>query len=74
MASQASPKSPKYAFCKRWDGDAQLTNQGVGKGYIRFNESARGKCTANQARNTKLANEGSGCRDYEISPGADRFV
>ena len=72
--TQASPKSPKCAFCKRWDGDAKLTNQGVAKGFIRFDDSVRAVCLANQARNTKRANEGSGCKDYAISPTADRFV
>ena len=72
--AQASPKSPKCAFCKRWNGDAQLTNQGVAKGFIKFNDSARGICLANQARATRRANEGSGCKDYAISVEADRFV
>ena len=72
--TQANPKSAKCAFCKRWDGDAGLTNQGVAKGFIRFDDSARGICLANQAKNTRRANEGSGCKDYVIGPEADRLI
>ena len=74
MTSQADPRKPKCAFCKRWDGDAQLTNQGVAKGLVRFNSNARGICLSGQGRNTRIANQGDNCNDYAISPGVDRFV
>lgn len=72
--TQASPSSPKCAFCKRWNGNAQLTNRGAGKGFVFFNNSATGKCMAGQNHIDKRANEGSGCKNYAISPEADRFV
>ena len=59
------------ALCKRWEGNASLTNQGAGRGLVRFNTSARGRC--NLSRNTRLANEGTGCGDFSISFEADRF-
>jgi len=74
MAASANPNSSKCAFCIRWDGDAQLTNQGTGKGFIRFNDTARGNCVAKQNQIMKRANEGSGCKDYRISPEASRYI
>jgi len=72
--SQADPKKPKCAFCKRWDGNAKLTNQGVPKGLVRFDSNARGVCLAGQGRNIRIANQGDNCKDYAISVDADRFV
>ena len=59
------------ALCKRWEGDAGLTNQGAGKGLVRFNTSKRGNCIL--LRNNKAANEGTACKDFSISPEADRY-
>ena len=59
------------ALCNRWDGDAGLTNQGAGKGLVRFSTSARGTCVL--LRNVKMANEGSSCKDFSISVEADRY-
>ena len=59
------------ALCKRWEGDAGLTNQGAGKGLVRFNTGARGKCVV--TKNNRMANEGTGCKDFSISIEADRF-
>ena len=59
------------ALCKRWEGDAGLTTQGAGRGLVRFNTSARGKCIL--LRNNRAANEGTGCKDFSISVEADRF-
>ena len=59
------------ALCKRWEGDAGLTNQGAGRGLVRFNTSARGKCVV--TKNNRISNEGTGCKDFSISPEADRY-
>ena len=32
------------ALCNRWGGNAGLTNQGAGRGHVRFNTAARGNC------------------------------
>jgi len=64
-------KYKSCALCKRWEGNAGLTNQGAGRGLVRFNDGARGKCTA--TKNNRLANEGTGCKDFSISPEADRY-
>jgi len=69
-----NPGQSKCAFCKRWTGDANLTNQGIGRGLIRFEISARGTCTASGNHIQKSAVDGSGCRNYEISPEANRYV
>jgi len=68
------PKKPKCAFCKRWSGDAQLTNKGVSGGMIRFEISAKGKCMAKGNHIPKSAVDGANCRDYVLSPEADKFV
>jgi len=72
--SQADPRKPKCAFCNKWQGDAQITNQGVAKGLVRYNSTARGTCLAGQGRNTRIANEGSNCRDYDMSIEASRYI
>ena len=73
--SQTDPKAnPMCAFCKRWEGDAKLTNQGVAKGFVRFDGNARGVCASGPTRNVRIATHGRGCKDYAISVEADRFV
>jgi len=67
-------KQPKCAFCKRWKGDANLTNKGVPKGKVKFESSAKGICTANGNHIPKTAINGANCRDYEISTEAYSFV
>ena len=74
MSSTDPKKNPMCAFCKRWDGDAKLTNQGVVKGFVKFDPYARGACMSGPTRNIKLATNGRGCKDYAISVEADRFV
>jgi len=74
MTSQADPRRPKCAFCEKWDGDANLTNQGVAKGLVRFNSAARGVCLAGQGRNTKIANEGANCSNYDMSIKAKKYT
>ena len=59
------------ALCKRWQGDAGLTNQAAGRGLVRFDTAKRGICTL--IKNNKLANEGTSCKDFAISPEADRY-
>ena len=59
------------ALCKRWQGDAGLTNNGAGRGLVRFDTSKRGNCIL--LRNSKAANEGTSCKEFAISPEADRF-
>ena len=54
------------ALCNRWGGNAGLTNQGAGRGLVRFNTTARGNC--NLQRNTKAANESY--KDFSINPEA----
>jgi hypothetical protein len=68
------PRKPKCAFCKRWSGDAQLTNQGLNNGFVRFEISAKGRCMARGSHVHKGAVDGANCRDYEISPEANRFI
>lgn len=57
------------AFCKSWDGDANLVVVTKDTGF-RFNESARGTCI--KTRNSKRATEK--CRDFAISVEADRIM
>lgn len=59
------------ALCIRWDGDAGLTNQGVGRGLVRFSTGRRGTCAL--TRQSRGSNEGTACRDYSISPEASRY-
>jgi len=68
------PTRPRCAFCKRWLGNANLTNRGVVKGRIKFESSAKGMCTAKGNHIQKTAGSGTNCRDYVISPEADRFI
>jgi len=72
--TSADPRKPKCAFCKRWSGDAKVTNQGISNGLLRFEVSARGNCMARSAHVAKNAGDGASCKDYVISPEASRFI
>ena len=64
--ARGDPMKPNCAFCKFWNGDAQLSSKNVAKGFLQFDSYAKGNCTVGQNPIMKIANEGSGCK-YFIS-------
>jgi len=66
-------KVKRCAFCKRFEGDAQLRKGNV-NGTVWFKEGVKGKCTR-QARPMDASSQGgANCQDYAISVEADKFV
>ena len=66
------PKNVKRcAFCKRWDGDANLVFKSPQAGY-QFESSVYGKCFKNNSK--QLASGGVNCKDYEPSPEANKLL
>jgi len=60
------------ALCERWQGDAELTNQGAGRGMVRFNMSKRGMCRF--TRQDRAASEGVNCNEFQISHRASSYA
>ena len=66
-------KVKRCAYCKRWEGDAQL-RKGNTNGTVAFKDGVYGKCLKNQHPVQAASNGGNTCKDYAISVEADRFI
>lgn len=66
------PKNGKRcAFCKRWNGDANLVFKNSQMGY-QFTTGVYGKCMKNGGN--QASTNGVNCRDYEPSTEANRLL
>jgi hypothetical protein len=68
----AHPKRvQKCAFCKRWNGNAELEFRSSSTGF-QFTSGVYGKCMANNSNQVSTA--GAGCKKYEHSVEASRLL
>ena len=63
-------RNPICAFCKRWDGDANLVFKSPAMGF-QVTTSVQAKC---MALNTMTASHRTGCKQYEPSVEASRLL
>jgi len=61
----------KCAFCKRWNGDADLEIKNPASG-IYFTMGVYGKCMVRNA--SRVSNAGDNCKEYEPSVEASRLL
>lgn len=64
-------KGKRCAFCKRWNGDANLVFKSPQTGF-QFTTGVFGKCM--KYGGTKVSTNGDGCKDYAPSVEADRLL
>jgi hypothetical protein len=70
----AHPKSgKKCAFCKRWNGDANLEFKSPSAGYL-ITVGVFGKCMASASGINQPSTGGTSCNKYEPSVEASRLL
>ena len=68
----AHPKKMQYcAFCKRWNGDAELVFKSPTAGF-QYTTGVFGKCMATNSN--RPSTSGQGCKSYEPSVEASRLL
>ena len=66
-------KGKKCAFCKRWDGNADLEFKGPSTGFL-ITTGVTGKCMASSSGLNMASTAGATCSKYEPSVEASRLL